>query len=416
MVEIIGIIYFFYILIKIYIAIMQIGTIDSAKKQPPVLLSPSNYIKAACYAKDKEKLSIASTLAEYALFLFWIGFGLSWLDNLLTLQSPLLKSVLFVDLFVTFNFVALLPFELYGKFVLDGRYGFNKSTPALYAIDLLKGALLFIFLGSLLVAALSAVIEYVKYWWIAGFLLLFGVIILVNALYPTLIAPIFNTFSPLEDEELKSRIERLLERVGFKSSGIFVVDASKRDSRLNAYFGGFGKTKRVVLFDTLVKKLDYGELISVLGHELGHFKNRDIFKNIALIGLVLLALFALFGNLPDSLFWELGLEPSSHALIALFLLVSPALTFFIMPILSYISRKNEYAADEFGAAMGSREEMILALLKLVDENRAFPHSHPLAIFFYHSHPPILKRLRALGYVVAEDEKGLLKGECAANAY
>jgi len=211
----------------------------------------------------------------------------------------------------------------------------------------------------------------------------------------------YNKFSKLEDTELADKIENLLDSVGFKSSGVFQVDASKRDSRLNAYFGGLGSTKRVVLFDTLIKKLSHEELIAVLGHELGHFKNRDLIKNIFLMGLLMLGMFGLVGNIPNEFFTALGLSKEPYTLIAIFMLISSVFSFFIMPIMSYFSRANEYKADEFGSDRGGASNLVSALLKLVDENLSFPKSHPIFVFFYYSHPPLVERLKRLGHHIPE---------------
>ncbi|MEA3315113.1 MAG: M48 family metallopeptidase, partial [Campylobacterota bacterium] len=200
-----------------------------------------------------------------------------------------------------------------------------------------------------------------------------------------------------EDKDLEIKINKLLEQVGFKSSGVFSVDASKRDNRLNAYFGGLGSTKRVVLFDTLVEKLTHNELLAVLGHELGHFKNGDILKNIGIMGVVMFVFFAIFGNLPDELFLQLNLNNEPYSIILLFLIFSPVLSFFLMPLISSISRHNEYAADEFGSNLATKEDLVNALLKLANENKSFPLSHPLYIFFFYSHPPLVERLKELGY-------------------
>ena len=181
-----------------------------------------------------------------------------------------------------------------------------------------------------------------------------------------------------------------------KSSGIYTMDASKRDSRLNAYFGGLGKSKRVVLFDTLIKKLTHTELLAVLGHELGHFKHKDILKNIALSAVMMFVMFFIFGNIPQFVFDGIGIEKSSQIILVLFLMLSAPIGFILQPFMNYISRLNEYAADEYGSTTASKEDLANALIKLADENKSFPKSSKLSIIFYHSHPPLLKRLKALG--------------------
>lgn len=397
MLETISIIYSIYILISIYISVMQIGFIAKSRSGEAILLTPSEFLKSANYSMKKEKLEIATKFIDYLLFIFWLGFGLKWLDSLITIEDSLIKSVVFVNAFVIINWIVGLPFDIYQKFKLDKEFGFSNMDVKLFINDTLKGSLLFLIFGSLIIYAISYIIESFEAWWIYGFAFIFGIIIIINAIYPTLIAPIFNKFKPLEDEILKAKIEHLMSSVGFKSEGVFTIDASKRDNRLNAYFGGLGKSKRVVLFDTLIEKLNHAELIAVLGHELGHFKHKDILKNIVIMGLIMFSMFFIVGNLPNELFVEIGIENSAYSVIVLFLLISSVLTFFLLPIVNLVSRKNEYHADEFGSEVGSKQDLISALIKLATENRHFPLSHTLYIFFYYSHPPLIERLKRLGY-------------------
>lgn len=392
-------IYTAYILLKIYISTMQIGYVDKAKNETPVLMTPGDYVKAGRYSIAKERLGMIETLIDYALLLLWIGIGLAWLDGWL---MPLFEagsiwlSVTFLLLFLFINQLASLPVQIYTTFVLDKRYGFSNMTPGLFLADLLKGLVMTILFGGIVIAAIVWIIQSYDSWWLYGFGLLFALMIAINALYPTLIAPLFNKFRPLEDAGLMQKIESLLAQVGFKSSGVFIMDASKRDSRLNAYFGGLGSTKRVVLFDTLLSKITHEELLSVLGHELGHFKHHDILKRIALMGILLFSAFYLFSHLPTELFLEIGIAQSPHAVLALFLLLMTPLTMLFMPILSFLSRQAEFKADEFGSKMGSQQALCSALTKLSGENRHFPKSHPLYVFFYYSHPPLLERLEKMG--------------------
>jgi len=300
-------------------------------------------------------------------------------------------------LFIIINWFLTLPFELYSTFKLNKKYGFSNITPILFIKDTLKTGVLFLVFGSLVIAGISFIIKSFSTWWIWGFAFIFAVIILINMLYPVIRDKMFDKFEKLKDKDLEEKIENLLNQVGFKSSGVFSVDASKRDNRLNAYFGGLGATKRVVLFDTLIQKLTHNELLAVLGHELGHFKNGDIIKNIGIMGIVMFIFFAIFGNLPDELFLGLSLNNEPYAIIIVFLIFSPILSFFLMPLISMISRHNEYAADNFGSNLSSKRDLVSALLKLANENKSFPLSHPLYIFFYYSHPPLIERFKELGY-------------------
>ncbi len=396
MLQILIIAFTLYTLIKIYVSVMQIGYISDAKREDAVLLSPAKYVIAGNYAIKKERITIAESFVEYFLFLFWVYKGFSWLQNL-TGFSGIWANLLFIFGYLAINFIVTLPFDIYKTFKLDKSFHFSKTTPKLYLIDTLKSMLLTVVIGGIVFSLIIYVIENFSNWWIWTFIILFGFIVVTNMLYPTVIAPLFNKFKPIEDEELKSDIERIMKSVGLDSDGIFSIDASKRDSRLNAYFGGLGKSKRVVLFDTLLEKLNKDEIIAILGHELGHYSHKDIFKNIATIGIFLFVVLAIIGNLPTELFTQMGVVATSGAKVALIMLLMPIFSFVYMPIMGLISRHNEYEADKFGAKIGGKNYLISALLKLVNENKAFPKSHPTYIFFYYTHPPVIERLKALGY-------------------
>lgn len=414
MLEMLSVVFFLYVLVKVYISVMQIGYVARAKHSNPVLMTPSKYMKSANYLVSTERLKIVETLMEYALFLFWLSFGIRWLDTLTWNMGPILQAVVAVNLFLIVNYIVELPFTIYKTFVIDERFKFNNMTPELFVSDQIKGGLMTLLVASVLSAAIAWIIVNVPMWWFFSFLLVFAFIVIVNLLYPTVIAPMFNKFTPLEDEELKAKIDDLLKRSGFESEGVFVVDASKRDSRLNAYFGGLGKSKRVVLFDTLLKKLNEKELLAVLGHELGHFKHRDIYKNIAMLGGILFVGFYIFGHIPTSFFMELGVRETPAMLMVVFMLLISVFIFLFMPVMSFISRRNEYEADRYAAELCGASDLVSALKKLVDENQSFPKAHPLTIFFYYSHPPIIERLSALGDKSVENKGGdeALKGECS----
>jgi STE24 endopeptidase len=408
--EIFVIAYCLYFIFNTYTSFMQIGFVKDAKKLKPIILDSNKYAEAANYSIEKEKIAIASSFYDFILFMLWIGFGLSFLDSLITVESIWLKAVVFVDLFIIINWFLTLPFELYSTFKLNKKYGFSNMTPALFIKDTLKTGFLFLVFGSIVIAGISYIISSFDTWWIWGFVFIFAVIILINMLYPVIRDKMFDKFDKLKDEELEKKIENLLDEVGFKSSGVFSVDASKRDNRLNAYFGGLGATKRVVLFDTLVEKLSHNELLAVLGHELGHFKNGDIVKNIGIMGVIMFIFFAIFGNLPEELFLGLNIANEPYAIITVFMIFSPILSFFLMPLISMISRHNEYAADEFGSNLSSKEDLVSALLKLANENKSFPLSHPIYIFFYYSHPPLVQRFKELGYDVENQKFNSLNQE------
>jgi len=390
------IIYSVYIFMKLYISIMQIGYINEEKRKTPVLMPADKYLTAGNYAVDKEKLSLVATFVDYLVFIWWVFAGFSWLSSMVHVEGSIMQAVVFLFGFVIVNYIIGVPFELYQKFKIDEAYGFNKMTAKLYMIDLLKSSLLFLLLGGSIFALLSWIIQSYASWWIWGFAAMFTVAVMANLLAPTFMA-LFNKFSPLDEGELKEKITAMMNQAGLKSDGIFVMDASKRDSRLNAFFGGLGKSKRVVLFDTLLEKLNTKELLAVLGHELGHFSHGDIWKNIGLMGVLLFIAFYLFGHLPDALFTQMGVVPEAGVQIAMLMLLLPLVSFVFTPFISYVSRHNEYAADEYGSQMGGKENLVSALMKLVTENKAFPKSHPLVIFFYYTHPPVLERLKELGF-------------------
>lgn len=397
MLEIIMVLFTIYTLLKIYISVMQIGYVSEEKNKEAVLMSQDKYAVAGMYAIQKERLSLLSTLADYVMFVWWVTVGFAWLTSVLSTDSSVLNAVIFLFGFIAVGFVVGLPFELYQTFKLDKEYGFSKTTPKLYLIDQVKSMGMFLVFGGAIFYALAWIVINIQSWWLWGFALLFGLAVLINVIYPTIIAPIFNKFTPLEEGELRTDIENMMHGVGLQSDGVFVLDASKRDSRLNAYFGGLGKSKRVVLFDTLMEKLSNKELLAVLGHELGHFSHGDIWKNIGMMGALLFSSFFILGNLPSSLFIEMGIEKTAGVEIAMMMLLLPLLSFLFTPILSAVSRHNEYAADEFGSELGGKENLVSALMKLVEENKAFPKSHGLYAFFYYTHPPVLERLKELGY-------------------
>lgn len=395
-------VYTLYILIRLYVSVMQIGYINQVKCKGAVLMGEREYLDAAGYAVAKEKLSIAETFVEYLLFLGWIGGMIAWMDGALMGQSATVQTIGAVMGLILINAFVMLPFGWYAKFKIDARYGFNRSTTAQFVKDTVIGMLLTVLFGSLVVWAVSSIISGSEQWWVWSFAFIMTVVIAINMFFPTVRALFFDKVTPLEDPQLKAQIEELMAKTGFVSSGVFISDASKRDARLNAYFGGLGKTKRVILFDTLIQKLSPAELIAVLGHELGHYAHGDLYKNIAMVGAMLFGMFALFGNLPETLYLELGVAQSPHIIMMLFVLLLPVVGFFIMPLFGMMSRHNEYEADRSGAELAGAEYLVNALKKLVSENKSFPLSHPLYRFFHTTHPPIIERLRALGVDIRVD--------------
>lgn len=410
-------IYTLFVLTTIYTSVMQIGYVNSAKRGKAVLLSDEDFVKAGDYSVAKEKMSIASSFVDYIIFILWLDLGIKFLQNSFYFENEALMNIAVVMGFLVINSLISLPFGYYEKFVLDEKFGFNKSSMAQWVKDTLISFVMTLIFGSLVVWGIYAIISSFTLWWLWSFVFIFAVVILINMLYPTFRAMFFDKLTPLKDEKLDHEITALMDKTGFVSSGVFMSDASKRDARLNAYFGGFGKAKRVVLFDTLIEKLTTRELLAVLGHELGHFAHGDIYKNIALVGVMLFAMFGVFGNLPSELYSELGLSQAPYVVMILLMLFMPVLGFLMMPLMGVVSRHNEYAADKMGselAGVGGEIELANALKKLVSENKSFPLSHPLYIFFHYTHPPVLERLKELGVDVGNLDKTALEGTCQAN--
>jgi STE24 endopeptidase len=395
-------IYSFYVFIRMYVSVMQIGYINQMKRKGAVLMGEREYLDAASYAVAKEKLGIVEAFVEFGLFLVWMGGLMVWFDATLMTQPSMIQTIGAVMGLILINGLVSLPIGWYSKFKIDAAYGFNRSSVGQFIKDTLISTLLTIIFGSLIVWGVASIIASSELWWLWSFAFIMAVVIAINMFFPTIRALFFDKVTPLEDSDLREKIEELMAKTGFQSSGVFVSDASKRDARLNAYFGGLGKSKRVVLFDTLIQKLTPSELVAVLGHELGHFAHGDLYKNIAMVGSMLFGMFALFGNLPETLYMELGVAQSPHVVMMLFILLLPVVSFFIMPLFGMMSRHNEYEADRTGSELGGAEHLVNALKKLVAENKSFPLSHPLYRFFHTTHPPVVDRLRALGYDIRVD--------------
>jgi STE24 endopeptidase len=292
-----------------------------------------------------------------------------------------------------------LPFAIHRQFVVEARHGFNRMTPALYCADLAKQMLLGVLIGAPVIAAVLWLMEAMgAYWWLYvwAFWCLFN--LAIAFIFPTWIAPLFNKFSPLADGEMKTRIESLLTRCGFRSSGLFVMDGSKRSSHGNAYFTGFGRSKRIVFFDTLLERLAPSEAEAVLAHELGHFACRHIVKRIVFMFAGSLVFLWLLGQLIDApwFYAGLGVDAQNTALaLILFVLVVPVFTFPLSPLSSALSRRHEFEADAYAAANASGDDLTRALVKLYEDNAATLTPDPLHSLFYDSHPPAAQRIARL---------------------
>lgn len=358
--------------------------------------------KAADYTAIKMRLEQIDTIISAVLVLGWtVGGGLNALALAwntvdwggIATGTGLIISVLLI--------MALLdiPMDLYRTFVVESKFGFNRSTLSLYVSDTLKQGIIFIILGTPIIAVLLWLVTHAgTWWWVFGWLTWTAFTLIMFWLYPTLIAPIFNRFSPLEDKDLRERIVKLLQRCGFNNDGIYVMDGSKRSQHGNAYFTGFGTNKRIVFFDTLLKSLQPDEIEAVLAHELGHFKHGHVRKRFILVSITSLAAFAILGALIKSqwFYTGLGVNHISYATaMVLFLLVSPYFTSVLKPISSYWMRKHEFEADDYAASQTNARNLIHALVKLYEENAASLTPDDLYSAYHDSHPPAPIRISHL---------------------
>ena len=358
--------------------------------------------KAADYTIARARLGQIENVYGTALLLIWtIGGALAGLDALWrgTVESPLVLGTVFILSVLLVMGLLDLPFAIYRTFALEQRFGFNRATPTVFASDLAKKMLLLLVIGGpLIVAALWLMHAMGRLWWLYVWLLWFGFSVFMVWAYPAVIAPLFNRFKPLTQEGVRRRIEHLLERTGFRSRGIYVIDSSRRTTHGNAYFTGFGRNKRIVFFDSLLQTLDDEEVEAVVAHELGHFKLKHIVKRIGWMAVMSLVGLALLGWLVEQPWFYAGLGggmPSPHLALMLFLLVIPAFTFFLSPLLAQRSRRHEYEADDFAAQTSNAAALVRALVKLYRENAATLTPDPLHSAFYDSHPPALARIAHL---------------------
>jgi STE24 endopeptidase len=298
-----------------------------------------------------------------------------------------------------------LPLSVVRTYVDEARFGFNRMSPGLFVADLAKHALLGAALGlPLLALVLWLMGRMGELWWLYVWLAWIGFNLLVLLIYPTFIAPLFNKFSPLEDPALASRIDALLARCGFTSNGLYVMDGSRRSAHGNAYFTGFGAAKRIVFFDTLLARLAPAEVEAVLAHELGHYRRHHVWKRIALLFALSLALLWVLGRLLDEPWFYAGLNagtPGDAMGLLLFVLVMPVFTFFLQPLTSLYSRRHEFEADAYAAAHASAAELVRALVKLYQDNAATLTPDPLHSAFYDSHPPAARRIARLQVLAQE---------------
>jgi STE24 endopeptidase len=362
--------------------------------------------KAADYTIAKTKFGLFMLLVNTAVLIgFTLLGGLQWLSAaLFRLTGPgMTYQLALLGAFAVISGLIDLPFDYYKQFVLEAKFGFNKMTLRLFLSDMAKGALIAAAIGLPLIWVILTLMEKSgAFWWLYAWVVWSGFQLLMLVLYPTVIAPLFNKFTPLQDESLRARIESLMRRVGFASQGLFVMDGSKRSAHGNAYFSGFGAAKRIVFFDTLLSRLAPQEIEAVLAHELGHFKLKHIVKRIAVMFAISLGFLALLGYLKTQtwFFTGLGVDPmllgnnDAMALI-LFSLTLPVFTFLFSPLSSITSRKHEFEADAFAARHTDARDLVSALVKLYEDNASTLTPDPIHSAFYDSHPPASVRIHQL---------------------
>jgi STE24 endopeptidase len=394
-------------MVRLWLAGRHVRHVQQHRDQVPPAFSATITLeahqKAADYTAAKSKLSLSEALVQTLLLLgLTLGGGLQSIDNFwqpLFADQAIIRGVAVICSAMLLTSLIDLPFDYYKTFVIDERFGFNKMTLAMFVSDLIKHSLLGLALGGpILLLALWLMEGAGAYWWLYLWFAWCAFNLIMLAVYPSFIAPLFNKFSPLQDEQLKTRIESLLTKCGFKSQGLFVMDGSTRSSHGNAYFTGFGASKRVVFFDTLLARLNTDEIEAVLAHELGHFKHHHVIKRIVMLFSVSFLGLGLLGWLMQQPWFYTGLgvqNASNYMALMLFLLVSPVFLFLLRPAMASYSRKNEFEADAYAAKQAIAADLISALVKLYRDNAATLTPDPLHSAFYDSHPPASLRIAKL---------------------
>jgi len=393
--------------VRVWLGLRHIRHIQQHRQQVPAAflqtISLDAHQRAADYTTAKVKLRLNETVIESLVLLaLTLGGILQTLDQVWQQWLPaheIIRGALIICSAMLISGLATLPFDYIQTFKVDEEFGFNKMSPAMFFSDMIKHSVVGVLLGGpILFAALWLMQSAGEAWWLYLWLIWSGFNLFMLAVYPVWIAPLFNKFTPMQDQTLKARIEALMQKCGFASQGLFVMDGSTRSGHGNAYFTGFGKNKRVVFFDTLLEKLNADEIEAVLAHELGHFKHQHVIKRIAMMfGLSLVGL-ALLGYLIKQEWFFTGLgvaQASNHMALLLFVLVSPVFMFILRPVLAAYSRTNEFEADHYAAQQSRPAFLIDALVKLYRDNASTLTPDPLHSAFYDSHPPASLRIAKL---------------------
>lgn len=398
------------LLTKFYLATRQIRHVAQHRNQVPAAFASTITLaahqKAADYTIAKARLGLLEMAFASALLLGWTLLGgidllnRAIVNSGLTAYGSLVPQLVLLAAFGLISGLLDLPFTLYKTFRLEERFGFNKMTFKLWLADLVKSTGVGIVVGLPIVALILWLMGSAgSLWWLWTWVVWMGFNLLVLVLFPTVIAPLFNKFKPLDDEALKARVTALMQRCGFAAKGLFVMDGSRRSAHANAYFTGFGASKRVVFYDTLLQQLNPAEVDAVLAHELGHFKHKHIIKRIVMMFAMSLAGFMLLGWLSSQVWFYTGLgvrpnllDANNALALLLFLLVVPLFSFFISPLMAQLSRKHEFEADAYAVAQTDGRDLQSALLKLYKDNASTLTPDPVFVKFYYSHPPASERL------------------------
>ena len=392
--------------LQLWLAARQGATVLRNRPQVPGpfagQVSIEEHQKAADYTVAKVRLHYVETVFGALVTLaLTVGGGIAAIDALWKhsgWSQPWLGAAVIVTVIILTSLLNM-PFNIWSTFRLEARFGFNRMTPRLFVIDLIKSAVLTILIGGPVVLAVLALMERAgPLWWLWAWGLWLVLMLVMTWAYPAVIAPLFNKFSPLKDPALQERIESLLQRCGFKSKGVFVVDGSKRSAHGNAYFTGIGRNKRIVFFDTLLDRLGHSEVEAVLAHELGHFSLKHIRKRLIVSVITSFFGLALLGWLAHTpqFYAALGVpNPSSHSALLLFVVALPVFSVFFTPIGAMWSRRHEFEADGFAAQHASAHELAAALVKLYRDNASTLTPDPVYSAFYYSHPPALARISRL---------------------
>ena len=403
---------------KLWLATRQMRHVANKRDAVPAAFTGTVTLpahqRAADYTLAKGRFGLWTTALGSAILLGWtlLG-GLDALNGvlraaLLASWGPLVYQLALLTAVALIGALIELPLEWISTFRIEQRFGFNRTSLKLWLADQAKGALV----GALIGLPLAALVLWLMaasggLWWLWAWATLVAFNLLMLVIYPTLIAPFFNTFEPLADESLKARVQALMQRCGFAAKGLFVMDGSRRSAHANAYFTGLGASKRVVFFDTLLQRLSPGEVEAVLAHELGHFKHKHVLQRLLAIFGMSLAGLALLGWLAQQsgFYAGLGVTPNMSApndalALLLFVLVLPSFAFFISPLLAHFSRQHEFQADAYACVQSDGRDLAQALLKLHEDNAATLTPDPLYVRFYYSHPPASERLAALPAVTA----------------